>query len=533
MRSYLARYALAAVIGVSLISPSRAQSLVWDRVSTLPWVQYDFGNLMWTFSDVDGDQVKDVLVGAVGYVGVLSGATGATIFELRGVPGLLPIGTVGDTTGDGMVDFIVLHPTQGSTSPVISVVSGATGAIVDTRSWSSTLAVGLGDTNGDGLGDFAVAGAGWNGWVDVYHGPGFNYAYTVGAQWAYSTFGYSIASCGDVNGDGSPDFIVGAPGKVAQFQLPEVVPGFAHVFSGANGATLHNWTGPFVPSHFGEAVMSPGDINGDGIPDIVVAAPGAAALYVFSGATGVQIASFTDPQGYIGWFGSRLVALGDVDGDGIGDYAARGSPQIDVFSGATTARILHFSNLPTSPWTYNIAATFGALSDFNGDDVPEILIGSSPIVANQSGHIQCFSLLPSGITMNGAACPQSTALFPRIGASGVPHANSTLPVTLSRVPVGMGAGLIVGLSNTTFGSIPLPWQVNPLLAPGCFLFTSIDWFLPTVTTSASPGIGSAIMPLAIPPGTTGLTFYAQWGIENPPGSPTVGSVTRSLEVTIQ
>jgi hypothetical protein len=124
-------------------------------------------------------------------------------------------------------------------------------------------------------------------------------------------------------------------------------------------------------------------------------------------------------------------------------------------------------------------------------------------------------------------------VVPRIGATGVPRAGSTFKVNLSKVPPGATAALVLGLSNTQFGAIPLPWQISQPLMPGCYLLTSIDVLVPVITTAASPGVGRAIQPLALPVGSEGFTFHAQWGVVHPPGSPALASMTRALTVTVQ
>jgi hypothetical protein len=235
--------------------------------------------------------------------------------------------------------------------------------------------------------------------------------------------------------------------------------------------------------------------------------------------------------------GRRICSLGDVDGDGVGDYAmAPGTSHVDVLSGATTSFMLGVTtNLsPTFPTGHRIGWTLNALSDFNGDDAPELIVGSIPHTSDFNiGHVQCATLRQTGVVVNGAGCPQPNGVVPRIGATGVPRAGSTFKVNLSKVPPGATAALVLGLSSTQFGSIPLPWQISQPLMPGCYLLASIDVLVTVVTTAASPGVGRAIQPLALPVGSEGLTFHAQWGVIHPPGSPTLASMSRALTVTVQ
>src|SRR5262245_48808444 len=128
---------ISALVGLGLVgAASFGQSILWDRAGP-PALQGQLGSALWTLSDVDGDGVKDLLVGApffASYVGILSGATGNTLAEMFAPPGenLRPIGTVGDTTGDGMIDFLVVHVPPGQTYPVATLISGSDASVVNT-----------------------------------------------------------------------------------------------------------------------------------------------------------------------------------------------------------------------------------------------------------------------------------------------------------------------------------------------------------------------------------------------------------------
>jgi hypothetical protein len=528
-----------ALVAAVLANFGAAQSMLWDRVHTHPYIKLDFGALVWTLSDLDGDQVRDLLVASYqwpNFTGILSSGTGATVSESIGTPPThnLPFGSVGDVTGDGVDDYVVRYYQPPGTA-VTHLVSGATGTVVEVSPFANTVAAPLGDINGDGFGDFSLGDWSVTGFVEVYHGPGFNFAYAWGGQ-LWTTFGKVVVRCNDVDGDSFPDFVVGSPGWPLLADMQPVHPGYAYLFSGATGALLRWWTGPHVGSEFGESVACPGDLDGDGIDDVVVGAPGSTMgnVFAYSGATGALIGSHAGTT----WTGRRICSLGDVDGDGVGDYAVATNAvfQVDVFSGATTSPMLGVTtNLsPLPPNGHRIGWTLNALSDLNGDDAPELIVGSIPLSAGFTiGHIQCYTLRQTGVAVNGAGCPQPNGVVPRIGATGVPLAGSTFEVNLSKVPPGATAALVLGLSSTQFGSIPLPWQVSQPLMPGCYLLTSIDAIATMVTTAASPGVGRAIQPLALPVGSEGLTFHAQWGVLHPPGSQTLASMTRALTVTVQ
>ena len=98
---------------------------------------------------------------------------------------------------------------------------------------------------------------------------------------------------GDVNGDGVPDFIVGAFNDDPAGSGSDA--GSAYVFSGADGSLLYQVTGDTVADNLGHSVSGAGDVNGDGKADFIVGASlddpvgggiNAGSAYVFSGANG-------------------------------------------------------------------------------------------------------------------------------------------------------------------------------------------------------------------------------------------------------
>lgn len=81
------------------------------------------------------------------------------------------------------------------------------------------------------------------------------------------SFGTSVSDAGDVNGDGTPDLIVGHPNRDNPDDSYSYPAGAAHVFSGVDGSLLYTFYGTSPEGQFGYAVSGAGDTNGDGFDD--------------------------------------------------------------------------------------------------------------------------------------------------------------------------------------------------------------------------------------------------------------------------
>jgi hypothetical protein len=157
--------------------------------------------------------------------------------------------------------------------------------------------------------------------------------------------GHAVALVGDQDGDGAAELLAGAPGFQAQGQDA----GRAYLWFGRPDLRLdadHVWTGR-AGEHFGHAVAAIGDVNADGVADFAVGAPyaddagfEAGRVYVFYGGTPLPASADLVLEGPAAnaRFGWAVAAAGDLDGDGIDDLAV-GAPYHDA--GGSDAGSVH------------------------------------------------------------------------------------------------------------------------------------------------------------------------------------------------
>ncbi len=344
-------------------------------------------------SAVDSGQVYVVYGGAsfssTLQLSALNGTNGFTISGVSADDHLgFSVSNAGDVNGDGIDDFIlgasdsspngaasgtayVIFGQDGGfgSSFDLTTLNGSNGFAIEGVSADDQLGIevsGAGDVNGDGIGDLIVGA-----FLDDTNGGDAGAAYVIfGASSGFSaTFdpstlngsngfailgaaagdnaGRGVSGAGDFNGDGYADLIIGAPGadgSSADSGSAYVIFGKGTSFSssinlgslsGSNGFKLN---GIDLDDQVGVSVSSAGDVNGDGLDDLLISADNAdpngnrsGETYVVFGRTSamsasINLSALSGSDGFVinginsaDRSGLSVSSAGDVNGDGYDD----------------------------------------------------------------------------------------------------------------------------------------------------------------------------------------------------------------------
>jgi hypothetical protein len=404
-------------------SSGLAATAAWTATQT----SGNFGSSVSLAGDVNGDGYSDVIIGASGankaycYYGGSGGPATTASWSATGTGGYgVTVAAAGDVNGDSYSDVIV----GTSTGNMAYAYYGSASGLATSASWSSPAGTSnfgysvaaAGDVNGDGYTDVIIGAYGSNN-AYVYYGSGSGILSTGATTLTGATgslYGYSVASAGDVNGDGYSDVIVGTNGGNNAF---------VYYGSSTGTSTTAAWTGTGTGS-YGYSVASAGDVNGDGFSDVIVGANGlntnTGAAYIYTGsAAGTTTADTWSYIGSAGQTGFKVASAGDVNSDGYSDVlvGVLGVP-VPLGGGSYTGAAYLFmgsaSGLSTTPaWsqTGTASSNYGvvaAAGDVNGDGYSDVIVGATGFNSNAGrayvyyGSASGLSTTPSW-TGNGAA----------------------------------------------------------------------------------------------------------------------------------
>ena len=320
--------------------------------------------------DFNGDGISDVIIGARGADRGSLASVGQSYVVFGGIEKLQAL----DADGDGIINLENLDGTNGF------IVDGVFANENSGRSVSSA-----GDVNGDGFSDLIIGAPDGNSGRSyvVFGGENVAPLGTLALSSVHGSSGFvvpgdggdnigiSVSDAGDINGDGFDDLIIGAPAANGAFGESYVV--FGGQDPAGSGLTNLDGTNGFKlvdtalnnPSSFSLSVSGAGDIDGDGISDLIIGAPAAnreslslvgQSYVVFGGqdfGASFDLASLDGVKGFrldgIAAFdnsGDSVSGAGDINGDGFDDLII-GAPHANGYAGDSYVVFGGLANLQT------------------------------------------------------------------------------------------------------------------------------------------------------------------------------------------
>ena len=307
-------------------------------------------------------------------------------------------------------------------------------------------------------------------------------------------FGRAVANAGDLDGDGVDDLAISG-------RAPALFGGLRDAFWAYSGVTQAQiWAAPLLPlSSPQAAALGLGDVNNDGVPDVVHGANagglGGVAL-VLSGADGSTLASINGSANGV-FLGSSLAALGDINNDGVPDFAAAGTGSVILGPGGEVAVV----DGATLTVLYRLTGGFGfgtditAIDDLDGDGASELVVLDIPLATNVQVYSGATAMLLGagpgtfnrianlGYDYYGDGRSEVVAID-SIGTDTMTVLDSAglAPPVVFPIPTesDFGAGIVTGLDYDGDG-IPDPWFGVP----------NADWSTPG-TAEIRVGAGGTV-----------------------------------------
>jgi hypothetical protein len=531
--------------------------------ATPGWAAYgdqayaNFGVVVAPAGDVNGDGYSDVIVGAprydfggidVGrayvYAGSDSGLAGEPLWFTTGVQEGEQLGAAasnaGDVNGDGYSDVIIgARSHDGGEEESIgraSLFLGSAVGLGSTPDWTAEGGQALegfgvslataGDVNGDGYSDVLVGAYGYSG-GEQFEGAAYGYygsetGLSVSPDWsvesdqANAAFGQSVSTAGDVNADGYSDVIVGAAYMSGEYTKE----GAAFVYLGSDTGLAFDpgWvvTGEQDSCGFGRSVATAGDVNGDGFSDVIVGAYSYDNGEINEGRSFVFLGSDTGLAVVPDWtgemdqadafYGFSVAAAGDVNGDGFGDVVvgAFGCDGIGPDEGKALVYLGSAQGISSSPVWGGSSGQGGSrygfsvagAGDVNADGFGDILVGApyyNTVFTREGSALVYFGNGGDGLDRRPEQAQARLGGTVPIQILGQSDDGALFRLNaLGRTPAGRG-------------NVQLEWEVKPLGIP--FDGLSTERGLATDTGVPVPGAGSAVLLSEFVPGLANETPY--------------------------
>jgi hypothetical protein len=426
-RKFLIKIFLAIFLAATFLSPKIIEATPPTIVqinNPSPEAGARFGDPVDGISDINGDGINDIVIGAYGadQVYVISGEDQSIIHTIDEPFGFdvswfgFFVKGIDDFDGDGIKDIAIGAPGDIYSNPlscyesppslactatygIAYIFSGATGEMIflssDISPALGAAIASIGDINEDGVQDIAIGAPslrGHTGYASVRAVSGIYdnllwliYDYDV---YEIPSFGWYMIEIEDITGDGYKDLLVGAP-YVGPDVGPglEVGPGGAFILSGYDGSfyRTHQSPDPKAFGFFGKGLSTIGDQDLDGVEDYAIGEPmnsttdGIGFLHLYSGSSGALITSIETPKisGNDG-FGASIAKVEDKDGDGLDDFWVAAPREGSVYLMNRYGDVIFQVDDPNpsthSDFTFGFGRSISS-EDLDGDGRLDLIIG--------------------------------------------------------------------------------------------------------------------------------------------------------------
>jgi len=512
--------------------------------------------------DVDGDGMGDVLLVSTTVVSpsspqqafVRSGLNGSLLHSWTpSLAGFWAFTTfyvepAGDLDLDGFGDTALAI---GTNFPyplrMVEVRSGFDGSVmaiipppsVSGASIIGGVIAGVGDMDGDGWpqllvrGDYFLPACSLGHGVYDFEAPGFGLQSFVTTWQCGQEFGNRIGPVDDVDGDGLPDFYVGAP---ATDFGGAVEAGWIGIFSGVTGSLISSLSGTTTFEFLGGSVAALSDITGDGKPELgvvrwtgpwnrldVLSLPSFSVVYSLQGS----------PTPYPGWGPIDVDTLQDADGDGLDDLLVRfGSLQGEGISAHSSVGGALIGSIRQSIPGSILPGR--ALGDINGDGLGDFAASPGiptwvnlPPFAAQSLWTPWTWPVGSGVPLGSVAHVYVSRNFDLVNAATV-GGTAQFEVVAPKRPA--KPFQVVFAQDFVFPGIPLGPFLFPLATDSLFWASFSAGIGGTLDAT---GHGGVTLPIPNDPALHGAVVQASGVVYDPAGPLGIGCVLTQLPVPVQ
>lgn len=431
----------------------------------------------------------------VGAAFLLSTANGFTLTQAFGNVALARMGTrvlgPGDLNGDGTMDLVFAGPLANNQAGMVQAIASNGTSLWARNGWAgarmgSALAA-IRDLNYDGGAEIMISAPATVSTTFGYVGSFYNqtgWPVTAVNGSANGQWGAALVMLGDIDGDGDDDVASSEPayaGGIGRISLIRPI---------LNGAASIYWTtgAAFAAGeNVGIVMGNAGDLTGDGKNDLLVSST-QARVYLIDGANGGTIGIVSHPV-YAN--ATSLCGIGDQNGDGVPEFAIgqaahnNQAGRVAVHDGATKSLLYLLDGAPGS----RFGAAMVALGDVDGDGLGEFAVGAPTHSSggNPIGRVAVFGqVIAAQLASYGAGCGGPAGPL-QLAASGLAIPGQTVTLTGSNLPVGQLGALMLGASSATSSYGPLPLDLSVIGMGGCWLLQSMDVVDPFFASMSTVG----------------------------------------------